>query len=70
MKPPKLKAVKAWANQTIHGYWNASPSQPGGTACYIVNAKLIDKLWRESEDTCSCAGCKLARACLGKKGAK
>lgn len=38
--------------------------------CFIVPSRMIERLWKESENTCSCAGCKLARACLGKKGVK
>ena len=38
--------------------------------CFIVPSRMIERLWKEGEDSCSCAGCKLARACLGKKGVK
>jgi hypothetical protein len=41
----KLKrACKAWASQTIHGYWQASPASFGAEPCYIVPAAEYERL--------------------------
>lgn len=38
------RPVKAWATQTIHGYWQASPAMFDAQPCYIVPAAL----WRKA----------------------